>query len=133
MSGDETTSTGVDSLSGRGARRERLVRVAMVVGSATFFLGGLDALQHGDLLVGIPSLAAAAVNLAAVLTVASRKRATDLLVNALNAAMALVMAFAAIRAGKSYIQYAWIVCTLGFLFAIARSARRTTSASRPGL
>lgn len=107
---------------------KRKQQLPLLIAAPVFLLGGIDALQHQDLLVGVADLIAGILNLAAVLLIRSSPRVTTVLLNVLNAAVAGVMALASVQAGKSYIQYAWALALLFFIGAAVLAIR----SPRPG-
>jgi hypothetical protein len=111
----------------KSARKQQ---APLIFGGVVFFIGGIDALQNGDLLVGGPSLIAGLLNLVAVRFVASSPRIVALLLNVLNAILAGVMALSSVLAGKQYIQYAWGVAALFFVIAAFLAFNRSQTRAR---
>lgn len=115
-------------------KKDKKLRLPLILAAGVFLVAGVDALQHGAPLVGTVDLAAAFVNLAAIGFVKRSPLLTSIIVNLMNAIVAGVMTLAAIQAGKQYIQYAWVVVLLFFLGSVVillrkPRARRTTEES----
>jgi peptidoglycan/LPS O-acetylase OafA/YrhL len=92
-------------------------RIMLLLSALVFAVGSLDALQSGDLVVGVPSLVAACLNLLAVRRVEVWPRTTAAGLHVINAVVAVAMGVSAVLSGKHYIQYAWWVAALIFLIA----------------
>lgn len=104
-------------------KTERRKQAPLILGAVVFLVGGIDALQSQDYLVGVSSVLAGVLNLVAARFVLKSPRATTVLLHVLNAIVAGVMVLASVWAGKSYIQYAWAAAVLMFLIAAFRTSR----------
>lgn len=102
---------------GTNPRRQRALRITLLLGALVFGTGAIDAFSQGQWLIGIPQAIGAVAN---ILGVYFQKRLTpafDAFLLFTNSIVCMLTAMQAFASGSQYLPYAWFVAGIVSLVA----------------
>lgn len=98
-------------------RKQRALRITLILGAIVFGAGALDALSQGLLYIGIPQAIGALANGLGVYFQPRLTRAFDAFLLFTNSIVCMLTAIQAFASGGQYLPYAWFVAGIVSLVA----------------